>query len=194
MSRLTPIRRDEMTDDAQRAYYDKIMSRENFKDAPAGTPLGGPYHAYQRSPNFALKMSNVTAYLRYDGLLEKRFVELATITVGRFWSAEVVFASHGPAAVKAGIDSDVVEAIRHKKTPEFKRADEAAIYRFTQTILNEREVDDETYAAALDVLGEGGLVELIGLIAAYSLTSMTLNTFNIPVRAGMARPYPDKQD
>ena len=44
------------------------------------------------------------------------------------------------------------------------------------------------------MLGEGGLVELIGLIAAYSLTSMTLNTFRIPVRPGMARPYPDKQD
>lgn len=193
MSRLKPIRPDEMTDDAQRAYYDKIMSRENFKDIPAGAPLSGPFHAYQRSPNFATKMSDVTAYLRHDGLLEKRLVELATITVGRFWSAEVVFASHGPAAIKAGIDSEIVEAIRHKKTPEFARADEAAIYTFTQTILTKHEVDDDTYQAALDVLGEAGLVELIGLIGSYSLTSMTLNTFKIPVRSGMARPYPDKQ-
>jgi 4-carboxymuconolactone decarboxylase len=194
MSRLKPIPRDEMTDESQRAYYDKIMSRENFKDIPKGTPLSGPFHAYQHSPNFASKMAEVTAYLRHDGLLEKRLVELATITVGRFWSAEVVFASHGPAAVRQGIDSDVVEAIRHKKTPEFDRADEAAVYHFTHQILHEHEADDATYQAVLDVLGEAGLVELIGLIGSYSLTSMTLNTFKIPVRAGMQRPYPDKQN
>ena len=56
MSRLKPIHPDDMTDSAQRAYYDKIMNRENFKNLPSGTPLSGPFHAYQRSPNFASKM------------------------------------------------------------------------------------------------------------------------------------------
>ncbi|MFT6582075.1 MAG: 4-carboxymuconolactone decarboxylase [Alphaproteobacteria bacterium] len=194
MSRLKPIHPEDMTDSAQRAYYDKIMSRENFKSLPSGTPLSGPFHAYQRSPNFASKMSDVTSYLRHDGLLEKRLVELATIITGRFWSAEVVFASHAPAALANGINEAAIEAIRHNKTPTFERADEAAIYGFTHTILNKRDVDDETYAATLDVLGEAGMVELIALIGSYSLTSMTLNTFRIPVRPGMARPYPDKQD
>lgn len=94
-------------------------------------PLGEPYHAYQRSPSFALKMSDVTSYLRFDGVLAKRFVELATITIGRFWSAEIVFASHAPAAVAAGIDNAIVEAMRHNKTPEFDQPDEAAVYNFT---------------------------------------------------------------
>ncbi|MBL4722087.1 MAG: carboxymuconolactone decarboxylase family protein [Alphaproteobacteria bacterium] len=139
-------------------------------------------------------MSDVTNYLRHDGVLEKRLVELATITTGRFWSAEVVFASHAPSAVENGIDDAAVEAIRNNETPIFDRADEAAVYGFTHTILNKRDVDDETYAAALAVLGEAGLVELIALIGSYSLTSMTLNTFQIPVRPGMRRPYPDKQN
>jgi len=178
----------------QRAYYDKIMGRPGNKDLPKDAPLGGPYHAYQRSPGFAMKMSDVTSYLRFDGVLEKRFVELATITIGRFWSAEIVFASHAPAAVAAGIDGAIVEAIRHNKTPEFDQPDEAAIYNFTIRLTKDHEVDDETYQAALDVLGEAGLVELIGLMGSYTTTSMTLNTFRIPVRDGIARPYPDKQD
>ena len=49
MSRLDPIHPSDMPA-AQRAYYDKIMSRPSFKDLPEGTPLGGPFHAYQRSP------------------------------------------------------------------------------------------------------------------------------------------------
>ena len=75
----------------------------------------------------------------------------------------------------AGIDSEIVEAIRHKNTPKISRRDESAVCNFTQTILTEREVDDDTYQAALDVLGKAGLVELVGLIGSYSLTSMTLN-------------------
>ena len=91
----------------------------------------------------------------------------------------------------AGIESEIVKAIRHKNTPKISRRDESAVCNFSQTILTEREVDDDTYQAALDVLGKAGLVELVGFIGSYSSTSMTLNTFKIPVRSGMMRPYPD---
>lgn len=131
--------------------------------------------------------------MRKDGLLEPRLLELATIVVGRIWSAEIVFGSHGPAAVAAGIDSEIVEAIRRRETPEFEKADEAAVYNFTHQLTTDYEVDDETYRNALEVLGEAALVELIGLAGLYVTASMTLNAFKIPVRPGMARPYPDKQ-
>lgn len=192
MSRLEPLRPEDMTP-AQRRYYDTIMSRPNNKDVPAGTPLGGPFHAWQRSPDFAEKLNVWTQYLRREGLLEPRLIELATITIGRIWSAEVVFASHGPAAVAAGIDSDIVEAIRRRETPVFEKADEEAVYKFAHQLMTEYEVDDETYANALDAIGEAALVELVGICGLYVLASMTLNTFRIPVRPGMTRPYPDKQ-
>ena len=67
------------------------------------------------------------------------------------------------------------------------------MYNFTHQLTTAYEVDDATYQDALDVLGEDGLVELIGLAGLYVTASMTLNAFRIPVRPGMARPYPDKQ-
>jgi 4-carboxymuconolactone decarboxylase len=75
----------------------------------------------------------------------------------------------------------------------FEKADEAAIYHFTDQLTRTHEVDDAAYQAALDVLGEGGLMELIALAGLYVTASMTLNAFRIPVRPGMERPYPDKQ-
>lgn len=192
MSRLEPLKPEDMTP-AQRRYYDSIASRQNNRHLPEGTPLMGPFHAWQRSPGFAEKLAVLEQYLRREGLLEPRLLELATIVVGRIWSAEIVFASHGPAAVAAGIDSEIVEAIRRRETPEFKKADEAAVYRFTHRLTSEYEVDDETYQAALDVLGEAALVELVGLAGLYVTASMTLNAFRIPVRPGSERPYPDKQ-
>jgi 4-carboxymuconolactone decarboxylase len=192
LSRLKPLAQGDMTP-AQKAYYNSIMGRPNNKDIPADTPLGGPFHAWQRSPAFAEKLGVWEQYLRKDGLLEPRLLELATIVVGRIWSAEIVFASHGPAAVAAGLDPDIVEAIRRREPPVFKKVDEAAVYHFTDQLTRTYEVDDDVYGDALELLGEAGLVELVGLAGLYVTASMTLNAFRIPVRPGMKRPYPDKQ-
>lgn len=192
MSRLKPLEPKDMTP-AQRRYYDDIAGRPNKSSMPEGAPLTGPFHAWQRSPAFAEKLAVLEQYLRKDGLLEPRLLELATIVVGRIWSAEIVFGSHGPAAVAAGIDSDIVEAIRRRETPAFEKEDEAAVYNFTHQLTTSYEVDEATYQAALDVLGEEALVELVGLAGLYVTASMTLNVFQIPVRPGMPRPYPDKQ-
>ncbi len=192
MSRLEPLHTKDMTP-AQRRYYDAIMDRPNNRDVPEDTPLGGPFHAWQRSPEFAEKLAVLEQYLRKKGRLEARLVELATITVGRIWSAEIVFASHGPAAVAAGIEPGIVEAIRRRDAPSFEKADEAAVYHFTDQLTRRHGVDDTAYRAALDALGEAALVELIGLAGLYVTASMTLNAFRIPVRPGTKRPYPDKQ-
>lgn len=192
MSRLKPLHPDEMTS-RQRDYYKSIIGRPNNRHMAENAPLTGPFHAWQRSPAFAEKLAVLEQYLRKDGLLEPRLLELATIVVGRIWSAEIVFGSHGPAAVAAGIDSEIVEAIRRRETPKFEKADEEAVYRFTHQLTTSYEVDDATYEAALDILGEAALVELIGLAGLYVTASMTLNAFRIPVREGMPRPYPDKQ-
>ncbi len=192
MPRLKPLHLKDMNA-AQKHYYDAIMKRPNNRDVADGTPLGGPFYAWQRSPEFAKKLAVLEQYLRKGSRLEARLVEVATITVGRIWSAEIVFGSHGPAAVAAGIHSDIVEAIRRRETPVFEKADEAAVYRFTDQLTRTHEIDDETYQGALDALGEAGLVELIGLAGLYVTASMTLNAFRIPVRPGMKRPYPDKQ-
>ncbi len=192
MTRLKPLYPKDMTP-PHRDYYDSIINRPNNQHMPEDAPLTGPFHAWQRSPAFAEKLAVLEQYLRKDGLLEPRLLELATIVVGRIWSAEIVFGSHGPAAVAAGIDSEIVEAIRRRETPTFAKRDEEAVYRFTYQLTTEYEVDETVYQAALDALGEAALVELVGLAGLYVTASMTLNAFKIPVRPGMARPYPDKQ-
>ena len=192
MSRLEPFHPKDMSPE-QRAYYESIAARPNFRDLPEGTPLTGPYHAWQHAPAYAEKLGVLEQYLRRHGLLEPRLIELAAITVGRIWSAEIVFGSHAPVAVQEGIDSEIVESIRNRMTPIFTKPDEEAVYVFVHRLTTEHEVDDATYQAALDVLGEAKLVELIGVAGLYVMASMTLNAFRIPVRPGMARPYPDKQ-
>jgi 4-carboxymuconolactone decarboxylase len=40
------------------------------------------------------------------------------------------------------------------------------------------------------VLGETGVVELVGILGYYTLISMTINTFEVPLPDGAADPFP----
>jgi 4-carboxymuconolactone decarboxylase len=189
MSRLAPILPKDMTDE-QLDYYKSIRSRASFTDVPPEEPLVGPFHAWQRSPAFGQRMTSNSKYLRYEGLLEARIVELVIITIVRLWSARFAFNIHAEWTIEEGIDEAIVEAIRHNQTPNFTKPDEEAVYNFAYRLMTDREVDDATYAAALSALGEAPLVELVGLCGHYVTACMTLKAFQIPPRPG-DEPFTD---
>jgi 4-carboxymuconolactone decarboxylase len=56
--------------------------------------------------------------------------------------------------------------------------------------MTDMEVDDTTYRAAVDALGEDALVELVGLCGHYVTAAMTIKAFDIPARPG-DEPFPD---
>jgi 4-carboxymuconolactone decarboxylase len=190
MSRLKPLLPREM-DEEQLKYHDIIMKRPIFKNSPKDAPLEGPYNPWVRSPAFAASMVPFSQYVREDGILENRLVELAIITVGRVWAAEFEFGAHAPMAVKAGISKETVAAISRNETPTFEKKDEKAVFEFTKQLTQTCRVDDGTYQAAIDHIGEQGVVELIGLMGFYVMVCMTLNTFQVPLIEGMRKPFPD---
>jgi 4-carboxymuconolactone decarboxylase len=52
-------------------------------------------------------------------------------------------------------------------------------------------VSDPVYARALEVLGLTSLVELVGILGYYTLISMTINAFEVPLPAGVSDPFGD---
>ena len=54
--------------------------------------------------------------------------------------------------------------------------------------------DDRLLRAALALLGEGALVELVALAGYYSLSSFLLNTFRVPLPEGVRVPWDPAQD
>jgi 4-carboxymuconolactone decarboxylase len=59
-------------------------------------------------------------------------------------------------------------------------------------ILGEHFVSDATFAAALEELGEQGVVDLIGSLGNFSMLEMLLNTFQVDLQA-VEPPFPDVQ-
>ena len=68
--------------------------------------------------------------------------------------------------------------------------DEAALYDLATSLYRDRKVSDAVYKAALDQFGERGILDIIGTIGFYDITSMTLITMQAGVPDGKPLPLP----
>ena len=73
--------------------------------------------------------------------------------------------------------------------PEGMR-DEAALYDLATSLYRDRKVSDSVYQAALAQFGERGIMDIIGIIGFYDITSMTLITMQAGVPDGKPLPLP----
>lgn len=169
---------------AQRKVHDAIVA------GPRGR-VEGPLKVWLHSAELAARAQELGAFCRYHTSLPKRLSELAVLMTGAHWRAGFEWHVHAPAALAAGLDAAAVEAIRSGRTPQFARADEAAVYDFVRELLEARAVTDGTYARARAALGAAGIVELVGILGYYALISMTIVAFQVPVPEGAAEPFAD---
>ena len=151
--------------------------------------IGGPFAPWLRSPGFAGPAQALGAFVRYRTSLDPRLSELAIIVVGAVWKAGYEFAAHAAIAVRAGVSRETVAALARGERPSFEREDERIVYEFARELVEDRRVADERYAAAVELLGEGGAVELVGILGYYTLVCMTLNAFEVPLGEGMEPPF-----
>lgn len=156
-------------------------------DAIAAGPRGrvqGPLEVWLQSPGLAENAQRLGAFCRFGSSLEPRLSELAIMVTGRVWSAQFEWTVHKPIALKAGLSEAVVDAIRDRRTPPFERADERVVHDFARTLHIDRKVPQALYDEAVSVLGLKAVVDLVGILGYYTLISMTINAFNVPLEAG----------
>jgi 4-carboxymuconolactone decarboxylase len=181
MARLnTPVRED-MTD-AQRAVMDAIQS------GPRGANAHGPFKGWLASPDFADLAQKLGAYLRFETSIPARLKELAILCVARTWTAQFEWYAHRKLAIAGGLAEDIIDALKDRRRPDFVNDDETVVYEFAMELLQTHEVGDAKFAAAQEILGEAGVSELVGVLGYYTLVSMTLNVFEIPLPDGEAPP------
>ncbi|MCH9671670.1 MAG: carboxymuconolactone decarboxylase family protein [Gammaproteobacteria bacterium] len=185
MTRLSALSEEQLTPEAK-AVYDAISAGPR-----GGMGLVGPFGVYVRAPKVGNAAQELGAAARFGTEVGENAKEVAICVVGAFYKAKFEFAAHATLAKKAGVDDAVVEAIRVGDTPVFAKDEERLAYAVATENLNNKRVSSETYEAAVACFGEKQLIELTLTIGYYSLVSITLNTFEIPLREGMSDPYPD---
>ncbi len=164
-------------DAAQRRVYDDIVA------GPRGEVVG-PLGVWLRRPELADRAQRLGEYARYGTCLPPVLSELAILVVARTWGSEFEWLVHKPIALAAGVPADAVEAIRTGGTPALEDPAQSAVYDFCAALLGHHRVNDALYAGVVGALGEEGVIDLVGILGYYSLISMTINVFKVPVPEG----------
>jgi 4-carboxymuconolactone decarboxylase len=184
MSRLEPITEADLTPE-QHAVFDAIQG------GPRGNMgLVGPFAVYVRAPGVGNAAQALGAAVRFGTALEENVKEVAICTVGAFFRSKFEFAAHTELAKKAGVAASVIESLRIGETPVFGDERERTAHEIASQLLAQHRLSDELYAKGQRVLGETRLIELVATVGYYTLVSLTLNTFEVPLRDGMTDPFP----
>jgi 4-carboxymuconolactone decarboxylase len=184
MVRFAPLKPEELTP-AQKAWAEELAAPPRN-----GKITNPPFRAYIRSPDLAPKLTALADYLRWHSSLPPRLSELAILITAREWTAQYEWYAHYPHAIEGGLDPKVAAAIAAGKRPEGMRDDETALYDLVTSLYHDKKVTDAVYKAALDKFGERGIMDIIGIIGFYDITSMTLITMQAGAPDGKPAPLP----
>ena len=179
--RFPDLPKEGMTDAQKRVY-----------DAIAGGPRGsvrGPFAVLLRSPELADRVQKLGEHLRFHSTLPARLNEFAILINARFWGSKYEWYAHRPLALKGGLAESIADDVASGRRPAGMKDDEALVFDFCSVLHRQHFVDDALFTRAVSVLGEQGVVDLIGVSGYYTLVSMVLNVAEVPLPAGVGSPW-----
>jgi 4-carboxymuconolactone decarboxylase len=170
-NRLPAIKRDAL-DDAGKKLFDLRSPTDAF--GPGGIRL--------YSPSVAEYMGGVNDYLRHKSGLDPRLVELAILVTARESDSEYVWTAHEPQGLKAGLQPEIVDIVRFRKSTEGLAEKDAVIILLGREAIGKHHASSDVAARALNLFGKQGLVNIVSLMGDYASTAILLNAFDQHVR------------
>lgn len=184
-SRLPLVKRDDL-DDAGKKAYDAVVD----PDSRLKAQLIGPAGIWLNVPELSPHIREINWFLRNRFPLDAKLTELVILTTARESDAQIEWAAHEPAALKAGLAQNVVDIVKYRRPIENVDPKEAAIIRFARELLGENHLSSETYAEALKQFGQQAVVMMVLLMANYSQTAIILHAFDQQLRPNLTPLLP----
>ena len=174
--RLKLLSLGEMSADQKEIYDEAIAGKRGA--APA------PMMAWLNSPDMARHATRLGEQLRFNTIFPPRLSEIAILVTARHWTAHYEWYAHKRLALKGGMDPDIIDDIRDRRTPVFDDPKGQMIYDVARSLHEGHGLSQVLYDAAVELLTLRGVTEIIGLCGYYTMVSMTLNTFEFGLPAG----------
>lgn len=163
-----PLPADQAMTPAQRAAAQALI-------AGPRKAVFGPFIPLLRSPELLGRVGKLGEYLRFDSVLDVRIRELATCVAAQHTSNQFEWLMHAPAALKAGVAQSTLDAIADRRQARDLPADEGITVDVALELLHNHGVSDATYAQALALFGEQGVVELVTLVGYFVMVCWVMN-------------------
>ena len=163
------------------------VKREALNDAgkkiyDARVDAFGPGSIRLYSQPVADAMTGVNDYLRRKSGLEPRLVELAILVTAREMDCEYVWTAHEPAAQKAGLQQEIIDIVKYRRPLTKLGEKEAVIVQLGRDSIGKHKVASDTFARAVKLFGNQGVVNVVSLMGDYAATTMLLNVADQRVR------------
>ena len=165
MVRVPYVSREELDADGQQ-IYDRIREDRGTEE------VGLQFRALLNSPQSAGHLTSMGASLRFQSSMPDNLKELAIILVAREWDSDIEWTGHSILAAKAGVSDASIEAIRTHKTAAGLDQNEGVVARFVHEMIRDKKVSDSTYAAAENLVGQRGVVDLTLTVSYYSALAL----------------------
>jgi 4-carboxymuconolactone decarboxylase len=152
--------------------------------------IDGMYRSLLNHPELTRHVSDLGTFLRFgSGALPDALRELLILWVARELGAAYEWVKHEPEARKAGVSTDLIEAIRaHRALPGLEDLQQAALAA-AQCVLERRSIPQAVQDKLTAVLGLPGVVELVVLCGFYAMIAGVIFAFDVPLPEGAADPF-----
>jgi 4-carboxymuconolactone decarboxylase len=177
MARIENVSRENLSPRQQQLHDEFLRSR------PRKT-LTGPFGVLIHMPDIAEPADHLVNYYRKNPKLGRRLIELIILLAVRDATAQYAWSVHEPHALEHGLTQDVIDAIRARKRPAFKRDDERLIYDFVTELLANKTVSAATFERGIAAFGVEGIIEAVSCAGLYGMIGFVLNVFDIPPQPG----------
>jgi 4-carboxymuconolactone decarboxylase len=171
-NRLPALKRDDLDDAGKKIFDARAPNADAF----------GPAAIRLYSVPVADHMGAVNSYLRYKSGLDPRLVQLAILVAARESDSEYVWTAHEPQALQAGLQPEIVDIVKHRKSATGLAEKDAALIELGREVLQKHHLSSATFARAQKLFGDHQLVEFSSLLGDYTATAILLNTFDQHIR------------
>ena len=170
-NRFPAIKREALND-AGKKLYDTRGVADGF----------GPGAIRLYSPPLVNAMTGVNDYLRRKSGLDARLVELAILVTAREMDCEYVWTAHEPAAQKAGLEQAIIDTVKYRRPLTTLGDKESVIVQLGRDSISRHKVGSDTFARAVKLFGNQGVVNIVALMGDYAATTILLNVADQHVR------------
>ena len=176
--RLPLPRREELDEAGQKAYDRGATPGTNI----AG--LQGPAGVQLYSPHTAAHLSAINRYLRFEAGIPPRLREIAILVTAREMDSQFEWVAHEPEALKEGVEPDVIDVIRLRKSTAGLDETDATVIELGRQLWRDHRVTPETFAKLKALLGPNKLIGLVLLMGNYAGTAALLTAVDMQLHAG----------
>ena len=177
-----PLATRESVPDTQRTTFDEMVK------GLGAVPRYGPGSVLIHVPKAHQWATLLNNYLREESSLTKKIQELAMLVTARELDCQHIWNAHAASARKAGVRSELVDALRDRKELPALAADEAAVVHYGREFFRTHRVSRGAFQAALEQFGRQGVVELGLVMGNYSLLALLINSFDTDLPPDRTEP------